>query len=368
MKKIFEPIKLGNLHIKNRLVRSATYEHGVAENGIIIPPALLDINRELAQGGIGLIITGMMAVNDTAPLRHTMIRIDLPNFVDDYLPITEAVHAADGKIVVQLSHCGVKGSLAADGLRIGASAHGDDARAMTKSEIASLINDFATAAQKCRAAGADGVQLHAAHGYLLSQFLSPYFNQRDDEYGGEISGRAKIIFDIYTAIRQTVGAAYPVMIKINYADMIDNGFTADECLWVCGELEKLGIDAVEISGGVPITPESRPIRPVSGEADEGYFAEPAIALAAKLSVPIISVGGYRTPSMIEHHLNRGNIAAISLCRPLICEPALANRWANGDLQKATCISCNRCFVNPKHGCPRNKQNKRPDYLKSIGLT
>ncbi|MFV0361927.1 MAG: hypothetical protein ACK5LL_02425, partial [Suipraeoptans sp.] len=187
------------------------------------------------------------------------------------------------------------------------------------------------------------VLMNIRHGYLLSQFLSPFFNQRTDEYGGNISNRARIVFEVYESIRNAVGENYPVWVKINSADFADNGLSFEESLWVCKELDKRGINGIEVSGGIGVSAESAPTRILSDKNEQGAFSEYALTIADSVNATVISVGGYRTANMIEQWLNKGNVNAFSLCRPLICEPNLPSVWQGGDDRKAKCISCNKCF-------------------------
>lgn len=353
MKKIFEKISLGNLELKNRLIRSATFENGAARRGEI-KPLLNTIHETLAKGGVGLNISGMMAINATAPIKSDMIRTDLPDFVEKYSEVTNNIHKNGGKIVVQLSHCGVKGTVGEDGYRVGASVYGDKDRELSKNEIGAIVKDFARAAQRCKEAGADGVQIHAAHAYLLSQFLSPIYNKRQDEYGGVIANRARILLEVYDAIREAVGEKYPILIKINYSDLVENGFTGDECYWVCQELDKRKIDAIEVSSGLAMDSNSKPSQPL--DKPEGYFSAGALRLAENLNTAIISVGGYRSPKAIENILNRGNITAVALSRALILEPDLPQIWQAGNDKTAECICCNGCFSKRSFGCNLNSLN------------
>jgi 2,4-dienoyl-CoA reductase-like NADH-dependent reductase (Old Yellow Enzyme family) len=349
MKKIFEPARLGGLELKNRLIRSSTYEFGCIENAVLLP-ALQTVYTDLAHGGIGLIITGMMGVNPMSSLRIAAIYGD--TFSADLRGITGAVHKAGCKIVVQLGHQGAKASPLPEGASPECPSDAElprcaPAKAMSKTSISALIKDFGKAALRCKEAGADGVQIHGAHGYLISEFLSPYFNKRTDEYGGSIENRARLLFEIYDEIRALVGA-FPVLVKINYNDLVDPSITQEECVWVCSELAKRGIDAIEVSAGVGFNSKTSPCQ--RGFTDEGFFAAAAADIAAKVSAPIIAMGGFRTPAVIEEWLNKGNFEAVSLSRPLIREPALAKRWQSGDTSKATCVSCSKCFLSKNHGC------------------
>lgn len=346
MKAIYEYVDIGGLTIKNRIIRSATQE-GSADQSGKVTPALLSIYENLAAGGVGAIITAMIGVDESSRVYPQMLKAYGDAFVPDFSELVARVHKHDCKIIVQLAHTGAKASPDHGGNPLAPSDFPINpdrpARSMTMEEIQKLAQSFAEAAIKCRESGADGVQIHAAHGYLLSQFTSPVFNKREDEYGGNLSNRARIVFDVYDAIRGAVGDEYPVYIKINSEDRVDGGLTLEESIWICSELEKRGINGIEVSGGLAVSRESAPVQMIKNTNDEGTFARNALTIAEKVSVPVISVGGYRTPDMIESWLNKGNIQAVSLCRPLISEPDLPNRWKAGDRKKARCISCNRCF-------------------------
>lgn len=347
MKRLFDPVSIGSLTLKNRLVRSATFEIGYGRDGHVLP-ALADYYRQLALGGVGLIITGMCGVCENSRYRTGMFKMYEDYFVPEFAPAVAAVHECGGKIAVQLGHTGVRATLLeSSDCPYGPSDY-DEARAMTREEIRQVVAAYGEAARKCKEAGADAVQLHSAHGYLLSQFLSPHFNHRSDEYGGSIENRSRIHREIYAAIRQAVGPDFPILIKINYCDHLPDGLTGEECIWVCKELERLGLDGVEISSGAAV---NRPSSSVPIGKEEGFNGEFALAVSAALHIPVISVGGYRTVPTMEDFLNRGNIAAISLSRPLIREPDLPQRWQQAPTVKAACISCNRCFKTEILSCP-----------------
>jgi 2,4-dienoyl-CoA reductase-like NADH-dependent reductase (Old Yellow Enzyme family) len=351
MKSLFDEITLGKIEVQNRLVRSATFEYGADQEGRY-GQKMYDIYENLAKGGVGLIITGMVGVDENARVTPFMVKTYDGTFTVELQKLTELVHRYGSKMVVQIAHCGVKVQKTDAGLPpVAASKLPDkDYRELSIKDIQLLIDSFVTAATRCKDAGADGIQIHASHGYLLSQFLSPVFNKRTDEYGGSIERRAKIVFDVYDAVRAAVGGHYPIWFKINSSDLEENGLTFEECQWVCERLADMGVDAIEVSGGISISPESAPARQVQGEQDEGYFYRQAGQIAEKCKTDIISVGGYRTPELLEKKLNEGEVKAISLCRPFICEPDLANRWQSGNLAKAQCISCSKCFSPGELSC------------------
>lgn len=330
MKKIFEPVSLGNLTLKNRIIRSATLTNKDCEDGIV-QPHLKESSAALAKGNVALIITGMMGIGVNSCAADFMPRTYIDGFPEKLREIVDTVHENDGKIVVQISHCGANAIVFEEGENPWApsditSVMGFEAKEMTKEQIERVVKDFGKASKICKDAGADGVQLHCAHGYLLSEFLSPYYNKRIDEYGGGIENRARIVFDAYSEIRKQVGDEYPVMIKINYSDLIgEEGLLPEDSCWVCRELSKRGISAIEISSGLALTKETRPSLKVEEGAMEGHFTEGALKLSNELETPIISVGGYRTKEQIEHVLNEGGIAAIAMSRPF-ANPTYIASW------------------------------------------
>lgn len=346
LKVIFEKTVVGGISSKNRIIRSATQE-GLATPDGHIGTELISVYKELSAGGVGIIITSMVGVDENSRVFPLMIETYDDSFIDGLGKIVDDAHHNDCKVVVQLAHCGAKASpddgrnpLAPSDISVGKD---KPAKGMTKEEINHVIRRFAVAALRCKEAGADGVQIHGAHGYLLSEFLSPFFNKRKDEYGGDIINRARIVFEVYDAIRKKVKDDYPVWIKINSEDFVDGGLDFDESLWVCRELDKRGINGIEVSGGISVSLESASTRIVPNQNEKGTFSDYALSLANNVNATVISVGGYRTPNMIEQWLNKGKIEAVSLCRPLICEPDLPNVWESGDRRNSRCISCNKCF-------------------------
>lgn len=347
MKTIFDPVNLGKISAKNRIVRSATAE-SYAEGERRLTDANTGIYENLAKGEVGVIITGMFGIDENSGLNPLMPNVHHEGFVPELRKIADLVHSYDCKLVVQLVHSGAKAFIPQGaGLPLGPSdivlAPDKPARAMTKGEIADLTTAFGKAAVLCQEAGADGAQIHGAHGYLLSQFLSPYFNKRTDEYGGDIANRGRVVLESLEAMIRATGGDYPIWIKINCKDMVEESIAMEECVWLCGELEKGGMQAIELSAGLGFGRSTSPSQAIAGESDEGSFAPEALELAARIGIPVISTGGFRTPEVIEGWLNKGGIAAIGLCRPLICEPDLVKRWLDGDRTKARCISCSGCY-------------------------
>ncbi|MBW6485296.1 MAG: NADH:flavin oxidoreductase [Syntrophobacterales bacterium] len=348
MAKIFEKININGMLLENRTVRSATWE-GLADKDGGVTPALSDRMIALARGGVGLIITGHAFITKNGRSGPGQLGV----YQDELLPgltrLATAVHKNSSRIVLQLAHGGffAMGKLTGEA-PLAPSLVPEMAqsprREMTLPDIQELVGAFAAAAGRAKAAGFDGVQIHAAHGYLLSQFLSPAFNRRTDEYGGSIENRTRFIIEALRAIRLSVGPDYPVLVKMNVGDFIDGGLALDDSLTAASLLAEAGIDAIELSGGFLSGGKLSPSRMgIDSEEKEAYFSEEAKAFRKKVSVPLILIGGTRSFGVAERLIADGIVDCVSFCRPLIREPDLINRWKSGNFAKAACISCNRCF-------------------------
>ena len=270
--------------------------------------------------------------------------------------VTRAVHEAGGKLALQIAHAG----LWAARRRAGGAAPSRRSRSARRcgrprpdlsvarchsDEIASVVNAFADAAARAKAAGCDAVQIHAAHGYLLSEFLSPLFNQRTDAYGGSVPNRTRLVLRVVAAVRAAAGPDLPVLIKINSEDFVPGGLTMDEMLESAALIADAGVDAIELSGGTSLSGDLGPIRTRQGIAQDGepYYEDASLKLKQKVRVPVMLVGGIRTFATAERLVQQGYADYISLSRPLICEPDLVARWERGDLSPSACRSDNRCF-------------------------
>lgn len=212
---------------------------------------------------------------------------------------------------------------------------------MDAEEFELLVDSFAQAALRAQKAGFDGVMLHGAHGYFVSQTLSPFVNQRSDRWGGTFEKRLTFLRSVSSAMRAVVGNEFPLLIKLGIADGHDvPGLTVEDGLKIVAALPGMGFDAVEISSGFRYTS----INPVRSEQEEGYFRPWARQARLVTHLPILLVGGFRSLSIMNDVLLSGDADMISICRPLICEPDLIEQFAQGVKSKADCISCNRCFA------------------------
>jgi 2,4-dienoyl-CoA reductase-like NADH-dependent reductase (Old Yellow Enzyme family) len=348
MSKLFEKTAIKGMTLANRFIRSATWE-GLAGDDGSCTPELSRLMAQLANGGIGLIISGYAFVSPEGQAGRRQLGIHEDRLINGLVHMTEAVHNAGGKIVLQLAHGGCHASSALTRQEaIGPSSmHRNQnlmCRQMTREEIGRLTEDFGKGAERAMEAGFGGVQLHAAHGYLLSQFLSPYYNSRTDEYGGTIENRARFLLDICRMVRSRLGEGVPLIVKMNSEDFVEGGFNVEEMVTVSTMLEDAGVDAIELSGGTMYSGKYVPLRKGLSETVEGeaYYRDAAVSFKERLSIPLMLVGGIRSFELADKFVENGIADYISLSRPLIREPGLIARWRSGDRRKSECLSDNLC--------------------------
>ena len=371
MKSIFDPLHIGNLKAKNSVVRAATAESLAASSGK--PTAeLLGTYAELARGGVGTIVTGYAYVTPDGKPSEGALGIYDDSFGADYRAVCDAVHAHDARIVLQLVYGGSKSKLAVNDMRwlkseatastnvepnvriVGPSSVENPKTHLvpieaSREDILRIVKAFCDATVKARLFGFDGVEIHAAHGYLLSQFLSRRFNARRDEYGGSLENRARLAIECVSESRNAVGADYPIFVKVNNCDDYEDplgtrgGLGEEESAQVCRWLAQAGASVLDISGDWHAIHG----RNVSGEP---FFASFGARIAKELDIPVIVTGGWRKLDVIEHHMAQDGIAGIAMSRPLICEPNLVNRWQSGDTQPSLCTSCCHCASKPGIPC------------------
>ncbi len=353
MTRIFDETQIGSLNLKNRLWRSATWENMADEKGHLTERLRL-VYRKLAQGGVGTIITGYAFILEDEQPNPGMMGIYDDSFIPEYRQFTEEIKNEGSNIIMQIVYGGSATSFKPENRTIwGPSAIAHPLfktipAAMAQDNIDTVVCAFAKAAKRCQDAGFDGVQLHAAHTYLLSQFLSPYYNRRNDQYGGSIENRARIIIEVLQEVRKEVGSEYPVFIKMHCSDDWDeNGLVENESLTVAKLLEEHGITGIEFSGG-NLDNENYPnLGPIRGkilqQEKQSYFAEKTARIAEHLNIPVISVGGHRDCNVMENILATTQIEYFSLARLLHSEPDIVNRWQKGDKQKPRCVACNKCW-------------------------
>ncbi|MFO0752190.1 MAG: NADH:flavin oxidoreductase [Thermodesulfovibrionales bacterium] len=348
---LFDPFPFAGTTLKNRLVRSATYEKRADEDGFATD-SLIGLYEELARGGTGMLITGNALVHTSGRSVQEMLCIHNDHYVDRLKRLTDAVHCQGGYIVVQVVHGGRQSppALLGGALPLAPSAVYEPflkatPRAMTDQEIWEIIEAFGSAARRALDAGFDGIQIHGAHGYLVSSFLSPHTNRRDDYWGGDEERRFHFAEEVVKAMRSEVGDQLPLMIKMNADDCLEGGLTPEESVRIAKRLDDLGLSAVEVSGGMYESGMKTIRTDIVGEEKEAYFRDAAALFKRSLRMPVILVGGIRSRDVAEEILQKGSADLIALSRPLVREPDLPLKFRE-EKETADCISCNGCMRYP----------------------
>ncbi|MDR2798512.1 MAG: NADH:flavin oxidoreductase [Treponema sp.] len=318
MKTLFDSSRLGSMTLKNRFIRAAVHEP-VPQGQV--NEDLTGVYKKLAQGGVGTIITGFALVDPEEKVFPLLALYD-DSFLEAHKTLVDLVHTYTVNIVVQLVYVGSYVMGDPQGMRVlGPSAVENlntriVPQELSREGIKQIQKQFAQAALRAKQAGYDGVELHAAHGFLLSQFMTPYYNRRTDEYGGSAQNRARMTLETYQAVRHAVGDDFPVWIKINVRDGFEQGVRFDDVLYLCAQLTQKGIHAIEISG---------PFTTFSSDATS-FFKEEAKKIAGENETAVILTGGNRDPQAMSEILNTTKIAYFGLARPLMKDPDLIHRF------------------------------------------
>ncbi len=349
MDKLFEKTTINGMALNNRFVRSATWE-GMCDNDGRPSPKLAACYKDLAAGGVGLVITSYAFVRPDGKQLPGMMGIHSDDFAAEMRALTEAVHKEGGKICMQLVHAGGQTTSNTAGRRplapspIKVEQFPEEPEAMTKEDIDEIVAAFGEGARRAKQYGFDAVQLHAAHGYLINQFLSPLTNRRTDGYGGPVQNRCRFLLEVYRRVRSIVGPDFPVLLKLNGSDNLEGGFVLEDALHASRLLDEEKIDAIEVSGGTSASGEKTPIRiKIDAPDREAYNISLAREIKKAVRCPVMVVGGFRSLEVINKAVTEFGIDYISMARPFIREPRLIKRWKEGDSSPARCISCNGCF-------------------------
>lgn len=358
--KLIEASKVRNIDLDNRIIRSALWMNMADRDGHITPK-LYRVYEALSEGGVGLIITGYTMVDPNDRPNPGMMGIYDDSFIEEHRTLVEKVHSNGTPIALQLAYGGSQTNHPdfQEKTLFGPSAvknrvTGITPKEMSQEDIAYVIDQFTNAAVRAQKAGYDAIELHAAHGYLLSQFLTPYCNRRTDNYGGSIENRARIIVETIKTIRKAVGDEFTILVKMNHDDYMDDdeGMKIGDSIEVAKLLEEAGADLLEISGsnetsGKGISPARTKINKPELQS---YFLEPTKQIADAVSIPVILMGGNRNYHQLQSILNTSAIQYFSIARPLLCEPDLVNTWKSNPEYKPLCVSCNGCYREGEVGC------------------
>jgi 2,4-dienoyl-CoA reductase-like NADH-dependent reductase (Old Yellow Enzyme family) len=339
-----QPLTLPCGHtLPNRICKSAMTE-GLATPAGRATAQHVTLYDTWAKGGAGMLVTGNIMVDGRYLERAGNVVGEDASGLPALRIWTNSVHANGSQLWAQISHPGRQcprmvnlEPLAPSAVQLHLSGNFGKPRAATQADILDIIERFATTAALVQSAGMDGVQIHSAHGYLLSQFLSPRTNQRTDDWGGSLANRARLLLRVVQAVRQRVGPSFPIAVKINSADFVAGGFTLEECLQVVGWLSEAGVDLLEVSGGTYEQLEFfKQIKPSevrdSTRQREAMFLQYAEAIKRVARMPVMVTGGFRTKAGMEAALQAGHTDMIGLARPFCTDPDFPKRMFNGELE------------------------------------
>jgi 2,4-dienoyl-CoA reductase-like NADH-dependent reductase (Old Yellow Enzyme family) len=379
---VFERTLLAGIKLKNRIIRSATHE-GMADEKGLPTEKLKKLYISLAKGDAGAIITGYASVRaDGKSSLFAMTMIDSDESIPAFKEITDAVHEYETPIIMQVAHCGRQTRSKSTGYPpVAPSAirntffSEETPKELSEDEINELINDFASAIVRTKKAGFDGVQLHLAHGYLLSDFLSSHSNHRKDKWGGTTENKYRVIGEIFRKAKEQVGD-YPILVKINAYDGRENGMRIEEAVRIAQMLEISGCAAIEVSCGVSedglytMRGEQLPadaalkytfkyktlptiVKAIANPFLKTFMKQPkpllkynfdaAVQIKMAVNIPVIVVGGINNLDDINHII-RNDIDFVSMSRPFIVEPDIVSKFNKGIQTKSKCIMCNYCVI------------------------
>ena len=330
MKTMFDPVKIGPMMLKNRFVRSATWEMMAEENGHLTAP-LAAVYEQLAAHSVGLILTSSVYLTADGGSFPKQLGLYDESFLAEYRTLMDSVHGHGARMVMQINVNSTGGQdLSVD--------------ALTEEEIADIVKTFGDGAARAKRAGLDGVEIHAAHGFLLSRFLVPSQNHRTDAYGGSMENRMRIVLEVYDEVRRRTGDDFAVLAKVNAVDADDAEACFAACQALCSALDERGIDAIEVSGGADVT-----------QYDESQYRDYAAQLAAAVRAPVILVGKNRSLRTMDTLLSETEIGLFSLARPFVCQPELVDAWAQLPDEPARCHSCGNCIGEEGLSCAINRK-------------
>lgn len=389
---LFEEKKIGKVLVKNRYVHSATYE-SMADIQGKVTDKLINRYRRLAKGGVGLIIPGYCFVMENGRSMKYQTGLHNDEMIDGLQKLVDTVHGEGSKLVFQLMHSGRQTSKDTIGQTQIAPSKGPmdtiymaKPREMSEGEIKEIISAFGAAANRAKISGADGVQIHAAHGYLVNQFLSPFFNKRNDSWGGSDKNRFKFLKEVVFEVKKNISDTMALIVKLNTNDFTPKtGITIQLAKKYSEWMLDLPIDGIEVScgtlsysmfnmvrGDVPTNeltinfPLWRKIigkmmlKKMEGKFDleDGYNVEAAKTIKPGIGeIPLMVVGGMRSLTHMEEVIENGIADFISMCRPFIKDPNVVDKFKNKEIERVSCVSCNKCFAGVANNLPVACYNK-----------
>jgi len=386
---LFTPVNIGPLKLRNRSIRAAAFEGMCPDNQV--SEELINYHRSVAAGGIGMTTVAYASVtrNGLSFPHQLWIR---PEILPQLQNLTEAIHTEGAAASIQLGHCGNMAKHSTAGERpVSASTHFNlyapsFPRGLSKNEIYEMAGSFGDAVRLAQQAGFDAVEIHAGHGYLISQFLSPYINKRKDEFGGSLQNRMRFMQLVMEEVLTAATGKTAVLVKLNMRDAVPGGLEINESLKVAKTLESIGVDALVLSGGyvsrapMYVLRGAMPVKTLSRHVDnplvslmvrifghlmipkipfqENYFLDDARQFRKALKMPLVYVGGILSKANIDQVLSEG-FDAVAIARALIKDPDFVNKLLSEELSRSSCDTCNHCIAvmyNGPFSCIQNEES------------
>lgn len=368
LENLFSPCRVGTIKIKNRVVMPPM-QTSYADHKGFITDRQIDYYVERAKGGVGLIIFEHSGILEQGSASLSMTLVCNDGYLPGFKKLISAIHQEGAKIAVQLNHAGrqtsseITGTSPVAASPIPCPGQKVIPRELSIEEIHRIADAFAKAAARVKKAGADAVEIHMAHGYLISGFLSPFSNKRKDEYGGNIQGRSKFAIEVLRSVREKVGQDFPVVCRLSGDEYVEGGLRLEDTKKIAQILESEGADALDISAALG----GRPLNQPTYYFDEGINVHLAEGVKSVVCVPVIAVGRIRNAVFAEKVIQERRADLVSMGRALIADPYLPKKAMNGNLEDIIpCISCNRCLQSIGTGlltCTVNPEAGRESELK-----
>lgn len=381
MSKLFTPIKIGNLELKNRFML-APMENGLADLGGEVNQRIIDFFVERAKNEVAIIISGSVGISPEGRGLPTQLSIYDDKFIPGLKKMTDAVHEAGAKIGAQIYHAGRQASEAVTGIQpiapsaIPCAILGNNPREMTKEDIIEIKEKFKKAAERSIEAGFDLIEVHFAHGYLLHSFLSPHSNKRDDEYGGSLENRMRFPMEVLKEVVEVSKGKAPVIIRISADEYLEDGLKFEEVKTICREAVNAGIDAISLTAGSYDAVEYT-IQPMF--INQGFLIPFGEQLKKEVNVPIIVAGRLNSAELIESIVEEDKADMVAIGRGLIADEELVVKMKNKDYEDIRyCVACNQgcidkvflgqginCLVNARAGYDRERKIEKATEIKNV---
>ncbi len=371
-----QPIRIGRMLVKNRMVMPPMNTNYSNENGAVTEQMIAYLEQR-AKHDVGLFVVEACTVSDDSRNHPVQPKLTDDRFIPGWAELTDRLHGYGAKVSLELAHYGSEGAICERVSASDISHYLGPVRSLTVPEIERIEEQFVEAACRAKTAGFDAVTLHAAHGYGLAQFLSPLYNKREDQYGGSLENRARIVTEIIHKCKKRLGRAYPVMVRYSIHEFCLGGTEITQAVQLAKLFERAGADALDLSSGVPSAGLFN-VRPAGLRTEDGFLSAWSKTIKENVSVPVICAGGFHDPKRMREDMESGCMDMIAIGRSLIADEAFCSKLCSGQEQRIRkCLRCQECFVatdggwglrcsvNPRTGREYTEKNRAASAPKRV---